>query len=281
MKEILQEIIPPFLYKFGKHVYARSRSQKTDAVMGKLVLNWVIEFSESIGAKREAFEPRLSKLVQSGDNSCSAIYADLLNAFMPNYERDLFRYYAYQQYFLLFRFLQYPFLNPELNEYVLPYRKGISTVDEARILEYGCGIPYGLIECLLTQPQKIKSIDLIDLDLIHMDFTEFVIRKIIPHIPLSIYRLRDAEAFPELNDSYNLFYGKDIFEHLHNPEEKLTKLMRHRAEPCVCYFDFRDRGEKIYQHVTEDVSSLAKVMEGLGFKAASKICGLTEFTKDK
>jgi hypothetical protein len=281
MKEILQEIIPPFLYKLGKYVYARSHSQKTDTVMGKLVLNWVTEFSESIYAKPEAFECRLSKLIQTGDNSCSILYGDLLDAFMPNYERDLFQYYTYQQYFSLFRFLQYPFLNPELNEYVLPYKKGISTVNEARILEYGCGIPYGLIECLLTQPQRIKSIDLIDLDLIHMDFTEFVIRKISPDVPLNIYRLRNTETFPELNDSYNLFYGKDIFEHLHNPAEKLIKLMIHRAEPCVCYFDFRDRGEKIYQHVTKDISCLDKVMEDLGFKAMSKIYGITEFIKSK
>ena len=154
-------------------------------------------------------------------------------------------------------------------------------LNEAYVLEYGCGIPYGLIESLLIQKQRIKSITLIDLDLIHMDFTEFVVNKIAPDVHLDIYRLRDTEAFPELSGSYNFIFGKDIFEHLHNPEDKLRKLMSYSADKSICYFDFKYKGAKIHQHITPDIRYLAEVMEELGFENRGDVDGLTEFTKNK
>jgi hypothetical protein len=280
LKKIIYEITPPWLLKLGKRVLTGAPLPKIRSDTGQLFLKYAREFSATVGGKPEAFDRSLDGLIGAGDSRCVAVCADLLDAFMPGYERNLFQYYIYQQYYILFRFLQYPFLYP-LAVYTASYQKGLSLLDEAHVLDYGCGVPYGLIMTLLSEPQRrIKSVTLVDLDLIHMDFAEFVIRKIAPDMPLDIYRLRDTEVFPGLKGPYNFFFGKDIFEHLLDPEEKLRRLMSYSADASVCYFDFGDKGPVIYQHITPDLRYLAQVMERLGFQASGQLSSLTEFRRN-
>lgn len=267
------------IQKKGKRVFAKfTDSSKSD--IGELFLNYAQEFSIKIGWKSEAFDRSLKAKIKAGDNQSIKSNADLLDAFFPNYEQDLYHYYSLQQYDMLFRFLQYPFLDPSLESYIMPYKKGLAFLEGAQCLDYGSGIPYGLIACLLTQPQTIKSITLIDLDLIHVDFVEFVIKKIVPDIDLEIYRLRDTEIFPDLKGSYNFFFGKDIFEHLHKPENKLQKLMSYSAGKSICYFDLKNRGAIIYQHLTPRLDYLVQEMEKLGFCITGRVGDLLEFKRN-
>ena len=278
-KKIIKSIVPPFLYQAAVKLKKKYLYKKVNSDRRVFYLKYAQEFSRSIGGEVEAFHRGLSDLIANGENPFGEMIQEVLVAFTSNYKKDLFHYYERPQYNILFRFLQYPFIYKSLKGYVEPYRRGIEILGNANVLEYGCGIPYGLIEFLLTDKKKVKSITLIDLDLVHMDFTEFLIRKIAPELQLSVFRLRDTESFPELNSSYNFIFGKDIFEHLNDPEDKLRRLISFCDKRCICYFDFTDHGEMIHAHVSPHISNLDKVMKKYDFKNTGAVGKLTEFTR--
>jgi hypothetical protein len=247
---------------------------------GELFLTYIRDFCLSIGGNPLAFDRSLEESIRLCNDNSLKINKELLDAFFPDYQNNLYKYYVLQQYDILYRFLQYPFLDPTLAEYITPYNKGISKVGEVNVIEYGCGIPYGLIITLLSKPEKIKTITLIDLDLIHMDFVEFVIKRIAPTIDLRVHRLRDNNLFPELSGSYNFFFGKDIFEHLYSPEIKLKKLLSYSSEKAICYFDFNNKGQILHQHITPSLEYLFEVMRESKFVTGPNLFGLTEFSKN-
>lgn len=197
---------------------------------------------------------------------------------MPDYEKDLYHYYKNQEYLIFYRFLSYPF-SGNLNSYIVPYKNALARFETNDILDYGSGIPYGLIYSLLRMKKSIQSITLIDLDLIHLEFAQFVINKIAPEIRLNIYKITDTETFPEIEGKYNFFFGQDIFEHLSDPLKNLKELIKHSKERAVCYFEFDDHGEKKYQHITPNVKFLADEMIKLGYRSGEKLFGLTEFVR--
>jgi SAM-dependent methyltransferase len=243
-------------------------------------LDYAREYCAQTGGRLDVLQDRLVKRIVKRDRRGNEELQDLLEAFLPDYESRLFEYYSYQQFFILMILLQYPFLEGGLWGYHEAYRRGADLLGEMHVLEYGCGIPYGLIDCLLTQPGKVKSIGLVDLDLVYTDFAEFVVRKIAPTVPLQVFRLRDAKTFPLLTARYNFFFGKDIFEHLHDPEGNLRKLLAASVDASVCYFDFNDHGMKVHQHITPDIRYLAKVMVEHGFRVGDRVTGCTEFTRN-
>jgi len=200
------------------------------------------------------------------------------NHFHCNYHLLYIILYKYQEFLIFYRFLSYPFWD-DLYSYILPYEKALAINNCCDILDYGSGIPYGLIYALYNGTHSIKSISLIDLDLVHVDFVEYLIRKMAPEVKLKIYRLNDSEIFPELEGTYNLFFGQDIFEHLRDPLKNLQNLMKYSQPDAVCYFDFNDHGEKIYQHISPNISFLTEEMEKLGFQRKGKISSMTEFVK--
>jgi hypothetical protein len=246
---------------------------------GTLLMNYAREVCSQIGGNSEVFDARIAKRITEQDRRGNEELQDLLEAFLSDYEGHLFEYYSYQQFFMLLIFLQYPFHEGWLWNYHEPYRRGAAQLAEMHVLEYGCGIPYGLIDCLLVQPGKVKSVSLIDLDLVHVNFAEFVIRKIAPEVSLQIYRLRHTEVFPELLGCHNFCFGKDIFEHLRDPEGNLRKLLATSSEESVCYFDFSHHGLKVHQHISPDIAFLNQVMVEHGFKAGERIGSCTEFTR--
>jgi len=248
--------------------------------MGGLLIDYARDFSLSIGGRADAFDPLIHGYIRKGsDLRYRRIYGALLDLFMPNYQENLYGYYAAQQYHILLEFLAYPF-GEGIDSYVAPYRRGLRTLGPADVIEYGPGIPFGLIDALLTQPGRIRTITLIDLDLVHTRFVEFVLRRVAGDTPLHMHRLRDPDAFPDLEDKrYNFFFGKDIFEHLRRPEEKLERLISSASDSCVCYFDFRDHGVARYQHVTPQIGHLGDVMRRSGFEERGAVGPVTEFVR--
>jgi len=256
----------------------RLRFKQRNHQAGSFYLEQAKEFSKKIQGDIDSFDRGLVTAIKKGEFP-GKLYQEILAAFMPDYEKDLFRFYQNQQFFILFRFLQYPF-RYGLDAYVKPYERGLSLLSgKARVLEYGCGVPYGLIETLRKGKSNIEAICLVDLDLLHMDFTEHLIRRLAPSIPLEVHRLRNTEEIFEVSNSYNFFFGKDIFEHLYDPEEKLRGLMAKACDEAICYFDFRDHGEKMHQHVSPNIGHLSIKMEELGFKKRGLIKVTTEFSR--
>lgn len=278
LKKIVKLVTPPIVLSLLQKLY--SKIIKGDkSVRGMQYLDFAKEFIASTGGISEGFEKRVIQSIKSTNNNHIIIHADLMDAFMPNYEKNLFQYYQYQQYDLLFRFLQYPFMSSSLIYYTHPYDKAIGLLDEIHVVDYGCGIPFGLIETLISKPMKVKSATLIDLDLVHMDFVSFIIKKISPDLSLTVHRLKDTKMFPPLKNSYNLFIGKDIFEHLHNPEKNLRKLISHSANESICFFDFANHGVVKYQHISPNIAFLSNIMEEYGYKKNEVVMGLSMFTK--
>jgi hypothetical protein len=98
-------------------------------------------------------------------------------------------------------------------------------------------------------------------------------------VSLQIFRLRNTEAFPQLSGQYNFLFGKDIFEHLSDPEGNLRKLLAACSTEAICYFDFQDHGSKVHQHISPDISYLRQVMTEHGFKTGERIGSCTEFAR--
>jgi len=279
IKQNIQLLTPPLLW--DNIIGMREKKRKNiDNVFANFILDSAIEYSKHIGGDTGSFDRRLRSLIttEATDNDSNSIIQDILTAFMPNYEKNLYQYYKNQEYLIFYRFLSYPF-NSDMSVYFLPYKEGLARFHSNDILDYGSGIPYGLINSLLNNKSSINSIALVDLDLIHIDFVHFLIKKIAPDVKLNIYKASSTESFPEIEGKYNFFYGKDIFEHLSNPLENLKKLMRYSKQEAVCYFDFQDHGEKIYQHITPDIAFLSEEMVKMGFQRGTKISGLSEFAR--
>jgi len=281
LKQNIKLVTTPILWNYLIKQNEKRKKDKTviDYDFANFILDSAIEYSKHIDGDVGSFDRRLKKLIVNSEDDCNSIIQDILTAFMPNYEKHLYQYYKNQEYLIFYRFLSYPFQGG-MSHYFIPYEKGLERFQSNDIIDYGAGIPYGLIFSLLNKKNSINSITLIDLDLIHIDFVQFLITKIAPNIKLNIYRLKDTDSFPEIEGKYNFFYGKDIFEHLSNPLENLKKLMNYSKQGAICYFDFQDHGEKIYQHITPDIGFLSEEMIKMGFQSGTTTAGLSEFIRN-
>lgn len=282
LKQSIRQVTPPILWDYLLKIKEKrdKNKKKIDIEFAYFILDSAIEYSKHIGGDSGSFDRRLKNLILNADNECNSIIQDILTAFMPDYEKNLYQYYKNQEYLIFYRFLTYPF-NDGMSCYFLPYEKALARFQSNDILDYGSGIPYGLIYSLLNKRNSINSVTLIDLDLIHLDFAQFLIKKIVPDIKLNVYKLRDTNSFPEIEGKYNFFFGKDIFEHLTDPLKNLKELMNYSKPEAICYFDFQDHGEKIYQHLTPNIGYLSDEMIKMGFQCPTKTFGLSEFIRNK
>lgn len=202
-------------------------------------------------------------------------------AFMPHYEQNLYEYYRQQQYLILLTFLSYAFRGPNsLASHIEPYIAASSTLRSMRILDYGAGLPFGIIHLLRTAPEKVESITIVDLDLIHTYLVEYILSCLCPDAVITIMRVTTSEITPDFGErTFNLIYGKDIFEHIHDPERLLRTILS-KAEPtCVAYLDINDHGEKYLQHVHPRLSHLSQILCEYSFVPHGKVAGLSEFAK--
>lgn len=275
LKQHIKKVIPKFILDYWSKA---TEKRKVNHHFANFILDSAIEYSKKINGDVSSFDRNLKGLIKNRGNECNSIIQDILTAFMHDYKNNLFRYYKNQEYLIFYRFLSYPF-SGSLSAQFLPYQKGLLRYKSYDILDYGSGIPYGLINSLLKENNPIRSITLVDLDLVHLDFVEFLIRKIAPNIPLSFYKLTDTEFFPNIDGKFNFFYGKDIFEHLDDPLKNLKKLMDCSMPEAVCYFDFNDHGEVIYQHIAPNLIFLSSEMVKMGFLKGENVSGLSEFIK--
>lgn len=273
--EQIKRFVPTQLKKYLHYIV---KSKKRDEEFANFILNSAKEYSVYINGDSNKFSRKLETIIIKSENDCNSIIQDILIAFMKNYEENLYQYYKNQEYLIFYRFLTYPF-NSDMSSYFLPYERALSRTQNTDILDYGSGIPYGLIYSMLKNKNSIRSITLVDLDLIHLDFVQFLIKRIAPNIELRIYRLTDTNSFPKLEGKFDFFFGKDIFEHLSDPLKNLKELIKYSKDDAICYFDFQDHGEKIYQHISPDINFLTLEMESMGFQVGNKICGLSEFIK--
>jgi len=253
--------------------------------LGVYVLQRAEEFCKGRGGHPEALQAvrlRKSILRQRHLEHTSEAHQYLQTAFMPDYEQSLFEYYQQQQFLMLLAFLGYPFRGPGcLCSHVDPFLVASSRLPGIRALDYGAGIPYGLIHLLRTCPEKIESITIVDLDLVHTELSEYILSQLAPDKEITFLRITDAESVPDLGGrAFNLIYGKDIFEHVHDPERLLRVMLDRAAPSCLAYFDIRDHGAKYLQHVHPQLSHLSRVVCERSFKSDGQVGGLSEFVRN-
>lgn len=150
---------------------------------------------------------------------------------------------------------------------------------ELRVLDYGTGIPYGLVHTLAEDPSAVSAAALVDLDLVHSRFAEFLVRRTAPSVELAVHRLRDADEMPQLDERFNFLFAKDIWEHLRRPQHVLECVLAMADEDCLCVLDITHHGAEIHQHITPDVRFIAQAMSDAGFRHVADIGALSGFAR--
>ena len=249
-----------------------------DLELGRFILDAARQYSLAIGGRPDGFRESVVDCVIHRDKLklFNEVHQHLQTIFMPNYEERLFEYYQGAQYLLLLSFLSYPFAG--LASHVDPFVVASTKLGSLDVLDYGAGIPYGILHLLRTCPDKVRSLTVVDLDLVHTAFSEYVLKSMAPEVPLTYFKLRDPDQIPELGaQKFNLHYGKDIFEHLKKPEPVFRTMLASAAPECLGFFDLRHHGERYLQHVTPDVTWLAGVASQYSFERAGEVAGLAMF----
>jgi len=275
LKQYIKKGVPKSILSYTAKIKAK---RSVNQGFANFILDSAIEYSKKINGDVSSFDRNLKGLIKNCENDCNSVIQDILTAFMTDYKNNLYQYYKNQEFLIFYRFLSYPF-SSDLSNHFLPYQKGLLRYKSYDILDYGAGVPYGLINSLLKENNRIRSVTLVDLDLVHLQFVEFLIKKISPNIELNIYKITDTDFFPKIEGKFNFFYGKDIFEHLEDPLKNLKKLMDYSMPESVCYFDFNDHGEIIYQHLSPNLLFLSDEMINMGFRKGDNVSGLSEFIK--
>lgn len=249
-----------------------------DLELGRFILDFARQYSQAIGGRPDGLRECVVDCIIHRDKLklFNEVHQHLQTIFTPNYEERLFEYYQGAQYLLLLSFLSYPFAG--LASHVDPFVVASTKLGSVDVLDYGAGIPYGTIHLLRACPDKVRSITVVDLDLVHAAFSEYALKSMAPEVPLTYFKLRDPDQIPELGaQKFNLLYGKDIFEHLKKPEPVLRAMLTSAAPECLGFFDLRHHGERYLQHVTPDVTWLAGVASQYAFKHAGEVAGLAMF----
>ena len=254
--------------------------------LGEFVLREAIEFSKSRSGSYDAIQaPQLRDAIgnRQAIKLISEAYQFLLTALMRDYERDLYSFYKQQEVLIMLAFLSYPFRGPgSLRSNIEPVYKAASIMSELRILDYGAGIPYGIVHILRNKPEAVSSITLVDFDLAHTEFVEFLIRRLAPTVELTYIRLNDSEDIPVFGQNkFNVLFGKDIFEHVHEPGLLLETMLRQSDDQCIACLDINDHGEKYLQHVSPVLSPLLGSIEKHGFERHESVGGISIFLKNE
>lgn len=258
------------------------RNDAREEAMGEFLLTTAAEFAQLQGGDISALSRPILREALRNKQALKLVgeaHQFLQTAFERDYYRNLFRYYHQQQYLLLLVFLSYPFRGPGcLGPYIEPYKAAARIVTEPLdVLDYGAGIPFGAIDLIRSEPGKVRSITVVDLDLVHSRLSEHVLVNLLGRENVRFVRTTDAETIPDLGGPFNFCFGKDIFEHLNDPGSHLRNILAATAANAVCYFDFSDHGERYLQHVTPTLSPLAEILESQDFRQLATVRGMSGF----
>lgn len=254
-----------------------------EADLGRFVMSQVADYARSTGGDATApTQPAVEAFLRNpaGIRAASEAQQYIMTAFQPDFEGNLYPFYKQQEYMMLLAFLSYPFRgHGSLNAQIQTYGAAADALPELDIVDYGAGMPFGLIHLLRTRPDAVKSVTLVDLDLIHTRLSEHIVRGFIGD-RLTMIRKTDPESIPSLGrKTFNFCFGKDIFEHLTDPVPHLENILKATAKEAICYFDFTDHGEKYLQHVTPTLSPLSAVVEAHGFAPIDRLGGMSGFRR--
>ena len=276
----VKRLLPTSLKKAVKESHATGGPEYE---LGTFVLDQVADHARSIGGDASA----ISQPVVQGflrDRAAIKIAGEaqqyIMTALQPDYERNLYPFYKQQEYMMLLAFLSYPFRGiGSLNAQLQTYKAAADAMGGLDILDYGAGMPYGLIHLLRTRPDAVRSVTLVDLDLAHTRLSEHIVRGFIGD-RLSMIRKTDPEAVPSFGrKTFNFCFGKDIFEHLNDPEPHLRNILKAMSPDAICYLDFTDHGEKYLQHVTPLLSPLSAIVQADGFESVGTLAGMSGFRR--
>ena len=273
----LKRVLKQFLPSEGVAGYEKE--------LGTYILGKAKDFSKKRGGMPEALETsQLQKTILRKKclKNMNEVHQFAQTAFMPHYEQNLYEYYRQQQYLILLTFLSYPFRGKGcLSSHVQPFVVASQRLSNIRAIDYGAGLPFGLIHLMRTCPEKVESITIVDLDLIHTELTEYILSCLCVQTDIAIMKVRNPEDIPEFGSrTFNLIYGKDIFEHLQRPERVLRAMLEKAESSCLCYFDFRDHGAKYLQHVHPKLSHLGQVLSDYSFQSDGVSRGLSQFVRN-
>lgn len=278
--KIAKGLLPASLRRAVK---TAQQGEGPEGALGVFVLAQIADYARSIGGDTSApAKPVIEAFLR--DRAAVKVASEaqqyMMTAFQPDYENDLFPFYKQQEYLMLLAFLSYPFRGSgSLNAQIRTYSAAADALPPMDILDYGAGMPYGLIHLLRTRPDRVKSVTLVDLDLIHTRLSEHIVRGFIGD-RLTMIRKTDPEMIPSFGrKTFNFCFGKDIFEHLIDPSPHLHNILKAAAKEAICYFDFTDHGEKYLQHVTPLLSPLNAVVEAYGFEKTAPLAGMSGFKR--
>lgn len=278
-----KRLLPNWAKNQLKKILVPKAIRNRDYDLGVYILEKTRDFSRDRGGRPESLQTsRLKDCIFHAKclTEMNEAHQYIQTALMPHYEQNLYAYYR-QQYLILLTFLSYAFRGSDsLASHIQPYITASSKLPNMRILDYGAGLAFGLIHLLRTCPEKVESITIVDLDLIHTDLVEYILSGLCPDAVITIMRVTNPEIIPDFGDrTFNLIYGKDIFEHIHDPERLLRTILS-KAEPsCIGYFDINDHGEKYLQHVHPQLSYLSQIICEYSFVPHGRVKGLSEFVK--
>jgi hypothetical protein len=273
----VKSLVPSSLKKAIRRVIHRKKRQR-DLELGRFILESAKKFSHKIGGRPDGFHPCVMDCIvhQKNLKQLNETTQYVQTIFMPDYEKHLFEYYRFQQYLILLTFMSYPFVG--LSSHVEPYIIASQKLDRIDVLDYGAGLAFGIIHLLRTCPEKIRSITLVDLDLVHASLVEHIIQNLAPKIEIIYHKLRDPNIVPDFGSKkFNFLYGKDIFEHLEKPENALRAMLSHAEEECLCFLDLKHHGKSYLQHITPDVTHLVHIVKENAFQEIGNVQGMSGF----
>lgn len=273
------------LKQFARRASLRAHQNSAEEALGEFLLASAAELAELQGGDVSAFaRPAVREALR--DKRALKLVGEahqfMQTGFERDYECNLFSYYQQQQYLLLLVFLSYPFRGARcLGPYTEPYHAAADQISgPLDVLEYGAGIPFGAIDLIRTRPGKIRSVTVVDLDLIHTRLSEHVLTELLGRRAVRFVRTTDADAIPALRGPFNFCFGKDVFEHLNDPRSHVCNILAATAADAVCYFDLNDHGERYLQHVTPTLSPLVRILDLQGFRRLPAIRGMSGFRRE-
>jgi len=196
---------------------------------------------------------------------------DVNNLILPKHQspQQIATYYAFGQAIFVARYLQYPLTNPTYLDVIpQPYGFAYDNLEKIRYCELGPGIPHGLFFQAFTHGEtfadKIESIEIFDYPLIYRDITENLLRGIFPNAEIVLQDGHPTNP-PTPTTKPNFIVGKDVFEHVHNPDQVLARLLENMAVNAIVAVDIINRSPEDYQHVALELSHLEELIIKRGF----------------
>ena len=274
----------PRVLQMAIHRQRHAQEASRDDRLWRLVLSEAAEFSRSEGGSADVFRREVVPFIKRSVRCrkrfelYNGAHQFVLEAFLPRYRERLYDYYREQQYHMFVIMLSYPRSGLGTN-YVEPYQLARRLLPELRVLDYGTGIPYGLVHALVEDSSAVSAATLVDLDLVHCRFAEFLLRRLAPDLKLVVHRLRNADEMPQLGETFTFLFAKDIWEHLRDPQLVLEYVLGFADEDCLCVLDITHHGAEVHQHITPDVGFIVQALTDAGFGHVADVGIMSGFAR--